>query len=153
MKNVINVTVDFGGERVRGIVLAMFNIDDYDFVIKRGIFGCKKEILDLQPRDCVLIFIPGKHKMKQLAIVRRENICPPIVPPDDWMTVDKFMSAFVIEEAGYRKEIEVRRFEGFDFIYQNKNFIADVEYDNYDAALDILYREMPWLLNEETGGD
>jgi hypothetical protein len=95
-----------------------------------------------------LIFIPWKHKIKELAIIRNYQI---IEKDDDkldsFINIDSFTSEFK-EELPYYTSYLIKNYYGYDFIYYHKGFIANVYQHCFETPLNILYQELPELLKE-----
>ena len=148
MKTEDRISVMFGDRRVEVVALATFNMDDYKFTFKKGLFGRTKQVIIEAPCDFALVFIPWKHREKQLAMVRMDSVLSPVAPRKDWVTVRSCVSVYE-DEPYYRSEVEVRNFVGYKFICDNNNFIAALRNgENYDP-LTALYENMPYLLDEE----
>ena len=142
------ISVMFEDRRVEVVALATFNMDDYKFTTQKGLFGRAKQVFTEAPCDFALVFIPWKHREKQLAMVRMDSVLSPVAPRKDWVTVRSFFSVYE-DEPYYRSEVEVRNFVGYKFICDNNNFIAALRNgENYDP-LTALYENMPYLLEEE----
>ena len=67
---------------------------------------------------------------------------------DDIVSIDKYISPFT-EEEPYYAEYKVSNFVGYNFIYEYKNYIADIRNQCFTKPLEILYQHHPELLKEE----
>ena len=63
------ISVMFEDRRGEVVALATFNMDDYKFTTQKGLFGRAKQVFSEAPCDFALVFIPWKHRKKQLAMV------------------------------------------------------------------------------------
>ena len=98
-----------------------------------------------------VIFIPWKHKEKELIEIDEQYIINPnaIQSDETWINVDNFTSKRT-ESFGnhsWNESIEVNDFIGYKFMYDNNNFMINLCLHEWYENLTILYKEMPQLLN------
>ena len=67
---------------------------------------------------------------------------------NDIVSVEKYISPFE-QENPYHKEYQISNFIGYNFIYEYKNFIADIRNHCFDKPLEILYYYKPELLHQQ----
>lgn len=98
-----------------------------------------------------LVFIPYQHRLKEIIEVDEENIIKnnfKVIPT--WAKVESFTSeAFEYPEAQYKDRLIIKNFLGYKFIYEHNEFICNLVLGNANENLDILYKEMPEILNEK----
>ncbi len=97
-------------------------------------------------KKCVLIFIPWKHKEKELVRVEYDDLLESIDGfVKDWVRIDSYVS--ISDEDDYHDEVIIKNFYGLHFIYNYTNFLCDFKLQNVDTCLKILYKEQHDLMN------
>ena len=146
MKKII---IKYNNREVIAVLLARFDMMDNEFVSVKGLFGRTKEVLMPMNRQYCLVFIPWKDKEKELALI---SVCDIITMDkligNDIVSVEKYISPFE-QENPYHKEYQISNFIGYNFIYEYKNFIADIRNHCFDKPLEILYYHKPELLHQQ----
>ena len=98
-----------------------------------------------------MIFIPWRHQEKELIEVDEKYIInPEAVPIDEtWIHVDKFTSERTesVENHTWNESLEVNKFIGYKFIYENNDFLINVCLHDWWEPLTIIYQNIPQLLN------
>ena len=98
-----------------------------------------------------LIFIPWRHQEKELIEVDEKYIINPetIQMDETWINVDKFTSerSESVENHTWNESLEVNKFIGYKFIYENNDFLINVCLHNWWEPLTIIYQNIPQLLN------
>ena len=98
-----------------------------------------------------VIFIPWKHKEKELIEVDEKHIINPeaIQIEETWINVDAFTSERTesFDNHSWSESIEVNDFVGYKFMYDNNSFMINLCLHDWWENLTILYKEMPQLLN------
>lgn len=95
-----------------------------------------------------IIFVPWKHKEKQIIEIDERNIVTPqaIKLDKSWIKAEEFTSE-TLDGSVYPLSMKVNDFIGYKFIYDNNSFIINLllheEWDN----LTVLYKNMPELLD------
>ena len=98
-----------------------------------------------------LIFIPWRHQEKELIEVDEKYIINPetIQMDETWINVDKFTSERTesVENHTWNESLEVNKFIGYKFIYENNDFLINVCWHDWWEPLTIIYQNIPQLLN------
>jgi hypothetical protein len=98
-----------------------------------------------------LIFIPWRHQEKELIEVDEKYIINPetIQMDETWINVDKFTSerSESVENHTWNESLEVNKFIGYKFIYENNDFLINVCLNDWWEPLTIIYQNIPQLLN------
>ena len=98
-----------------------------------------------------LIFIPWRHQEKELIEVDEKYIINPetIQMDETWINVDKFTSEISesVENHTWNESLEVNKFIGYKFIYENNDFLINVCLHDWWEPLTIIYQNIPQLLN------
>ena len=98
-----------------------------------------------------LIFIPWRHQEKELIEVDEKYIINPetIQMDEIWINVDKFTSerSESVENHTWNESLEVNKFIGYKFIYENNDFLINVCLHDWWEPLTIIYQNIPQLLN------
>ena len=98
-----------------------------------------------------LIFIPWRHQEKELIEVDEKYIINPetIQMDETWINVDKFTSEISesVENHTWNESLEVNKFIGYKFIYENNDFLINVCFHDWWEPLTIIYQNIPQLLN------
>ena len=98
-----------------------------------------------------LIFIPWRHQEKELIEVDEKYIINPetIQMDETWINVDKFTSERTesVENHTWNESLEVNKFIGYKFIYENNDFLINVCLHDWWEPLTIIYQNIPQLLN------
>lgn len=98
-----------------------------------------------------VIFIPWKHKEKELIEVDERHIINPeaIQIDETWINVDAFTSekTELFNNYSWNESIEVNDFVGYKFMYDNNSFMVNLCLHECWECLTIVYKEMPQLLN------
>ena len=144
----IKIQIDFGQKTsiVEAVLLAKF-IREYTSYIstKRLLFRRLKEVK--KSELCYLVFIPWKHREKELLVIKESEIVSDnFTQPTEWVNIDSFTSSTKEE---YHDYFEIKDFWGYDFIYENRFFLAHVMESITWEPLEVLYKNMPELLSEE----
>ena len=139
----------YDGREVPAFLLARFDMVENEFVCVRGLFGRKKEVLSPIKRQYCLVFIPWKHREKELALIATDDaVTMEKIEGEGVVFAESFVSPFT-KEAPYYAEYKISSFVGYDFIYEYKSFIGDVRNQCGEKPLELLYRYAPELLCEE----
>ncbi len=131
---------------IKCVMIARFYMKLNHHMTKKVFFKKKTRSTDL--KKYVLIFIPWKHKMKDLKLVPADSVW--IIGREDerFIEVEQFCSHFNLE-LPYATEYDVESFHGFDFAYEDNSFIANVYNELTAKPLEILYKELPELAELE----
>ena len=104
-----------------------------------------------ETKDYYLIFIPWKHQKKELKIISKSDVFEDY-EFENIEQIVKIKSFEVKENAkDYERycDLKVENYTGYDFIYKNQTFIADLYFGEENKCLEILYKEMPNILTEK----
>ena len=97
-----------------------------------------------------LIFIPWRHQEKELIEVDEKYIINPeaVLIDETWIHVDKFTSERTesVENHTWNESLEVNKFIGYKFIYENNDFLINVCLHDWWECLTIIYENLPQLL-------
>ena len=99
-----------------------------------------------------VIFIPWKHQIKELREVDEKYIVNPqsFNTDETWIKIDKFVSE-TCDGYIYPLSLEVKDFVGYEFMYDNNSFIANLCLHEFEDCLRILYKNMPEVLDADLG--
>lgn len=139
----------YPNQKISGILLASFNMNKNDIVTTNGMFGRKKNVIIETNRKYCLVFIPWKHRAKQIDIIEMDQVISlDELEGEDIICVEKFISRFEFDDPYFNKYV-ISNFVGYKFIYDNKNIIGNILHVYFDEALTELYDNYPELLQEE----
>ncbi len=143
------ILIKYNNREVPAILLARFDMVDNEFVSVKGLFGRIKDIFTPIQRQYCLVFIPWKHKVKELALISMSDVITiDKLIGNDIVSVEKYISPFT-EEDPYYAECKISNFIGYKFVYEYRNYIADVRNQCFTKPLEFLYQHYPELLQEE----
>ena len=143
------ILIKYNDKETSAFFLARFDMVDKEVVSQKGLFGKIKNVLVDTKSPYYLMFIPWKHREKELALIPvRDVIIVDKRVDEDMVSVKKYISPFT-EELPYYTEYEISDFVGYKFICDYKNFIADIRNQCFNKPLEILYQHYPQLLHEE----
>lgn len=128
------ITFTYNGRIVKGILLGSFD-----------------SISNIKQKNykTYIVFIPWKHSLKNISLIDEKNVISiNYVSEIEFIEVDEFISEFTQEEP-YYSEYSIRNFIGYKFIYEDVEFIANVMNGLVKYPLEILYENIPSILNEE----
>ena len=131
--------------------LACFMWDDLEIIEKKHKFlwykWCSHKTKK-KKKLCSLVFIPWKHREKELDIIPVDDIlCDFNNYRDDWISVKEFISNFAGYDALYKSQVTVEDFYGDKIIVDNNSFIASFIEGECYYCFNILYKYRPFLLN------
>lgn len=131
--------------------LACFMWDDLEIIEKKHKFlwytWCSHKTKK-KKKLCSLVFIPWKHREKELDIIPVDDIlCDFNNYRDDWISVKEFISNFAGYDALYKSQVKVEDFYGDKIIFDNNSFIASFIEGESHYCFNILYKYRPFLLN------
>ena len=140
------IPIKYNNREVPAILFACFDMVDNEF---KGLFCRIKDIVVPKKHQYCLVFIPWKHREKELLLVSiKDVITIDKLIGNDIVSIEKYISPFTYEEP-YHMECKISNFVGYKFIYEYKNYIADIRNQYYEKPLEILYQNHPELLKEE----
>ncbi len=95
-----------------------------------------------------VVFIPWKHKLKELREIDEKFIVNPqsFYADKTWIKIEKFISKTYDGDI-YPSSFEINDFIGYKFMYDNNSFIANLCLHNFADCLTVLYKNMPEVLN------
>ena len=145
----ITISIKCNNREIPAILLARFNMMDNEFISVKGVFGRIKNLLAPMENQYCLVFIPWKHHIKELSLIHIQDVITiDKLVGDDIVSIEKYISPFT-EEDPYYAECEISNFVGYKFVYEYKNYIADIRNQCFTKPLEILYQHHPELLHEE----
>ena len=143
------IQVQYEMKEISAFFLARFDMAVNEAFSKRTFFGRIKTIFVPAERPYCLVFIPWKHRMKELALIPMQDVLLfDASAYEDVVSVEKYISPFT-QEYPYYEEYTISNFIGYQFLYDYKSFIADVNNELPERPLEILYQLHPELLEEE----
>lgn len=94
-----------------------------------------------------VIFIPWKHREKEIVVVDETDMIHPetIQLDETWIAIDKFISKYFDGQI-YHASLEVRNFVGYNFMYENNSFIINLLLHEAWDNLTVLYKNIPQIL-------
>lgn len=140
------------GRVIKGILLAKYQ-RRHDEVYSWGkkVFGKAKTKYARRrlKNPLYVIFIPWKHKLKELIEVDEKYIInsQPFRVDETWITKDKFISKTGYDIYSFSVKVKIKNFVGYKFIYDNNSFIAKMSSHEFEDCLAILYKNMPEILD------
>ena len=143
------ILIKINNREIPAILLARFDMVDNEFVSVKGLFGKTKDVFTPMNHQYCLVFIPWKHREKELLLVSiKDVITIDKLIGNDIVSIEKYISPFT-EEDPYYAECKISNFVGYKFIYEYKNYIANIRNQCFKKPLEILYQHHPELLQEE----
>ncbi len=134
------------GRAIKCVMIGRFYMKLNHYMSKKVLF--RRKVVSTDLKKYIMIFIPWKHKAKELILAPADRVWILGREDERFILVDQFCSCFSLEHP-YATEYDVQAFKGFDFVYENNDFIANVYNELTTKPLDILYKAMPELLNLE----
>lgn len=150
------ITFNYDGITTKGILLA-----ECDFIETISVPVEKKFLFfkyyskgtDKRKFKMYIVFIPWKHAMKDIVFIsERQILSVDGVDDDNWINIDSYISKFVKEEP-YYCEYEIENFNGYKFIYDDNEFIANIRNGLKKYCLETLYNNLPSIIEEEFDED
>ena len=140
------VLIQYDNKEIPAFFLAHFHRMQVEILPVKGLFGrIKSRLASVDRHDC-LVFIPWKHREKELALISMSDIIGfDRIVDEDVISVKQYISSTTDDPYG---ECEILDFVGYKFIYECKNFIADL-IDGSQKPYEIFYQLYPELLQEE----
>ncbi|MBR2930495.1 MAG: hypothetical protein IKC32_04630 [Clostridia bacterium] len=145
------IIAGYNGAELPMLLLADFYMDVEEPITRVGFLGIKRTVLSSVRRRYFLVFIPFSYRAKELALIPASDAR---MPDGERMggkdsdgrilSVGEFISPFT-KEAPYTAEYRITDFFGYDFVYENKSFIADVRNCCTEEALELIYQLYPEL--------
>ena len=146
---------DVNGRIVKGILLGKYQMtlkETYSY--EKKFLWIRKTVKASRTVDSsfYIIFIPWKHQLKEIQLVEEKYIVhsPSLHPEENWVTKEKFISESYDGDM-YPLGFEIKNFSGYQFIFDNNSFIADLCLHNINECLSILYENMPEFLELDLG--
>ena len=151
------ITYNCDGVIAKGILLGQYDFVEYfDHVVeekKFWIFSSFKRIKKERKFKMYLVFIPWKHAMKTITFLSEGQIISIDYCNDvEFIKVEKYISKFTKEDP-YYTECTIENFNGYKFIYEDNEFVANIRYGLDKYSLEVLYKNLPSILNEEFDED
>ena len=146
------IKINLNGQVVEAILLAKFSmkVNVYKKKITKFLWIKKaKLITEHKFTDFCMVYIPWKHRMKEIVLVKNELVIENNLTFIDKTNIVKIDSFKTICGDYTNSEMYVKNFEGYDFIYADRNFIGNVyEYDT-EQCLSLLYKNIPEIISEK----
>jgi len=139
-----NMTIDC-------VLLAKFDIEVNSLKSKQKRFLFSKRNKNVACKDyksVCLVFVPWKHKSKELAFINKDLVLGDcnFLDKTNIIKIAEFNSECVeyyFEGKPIGSIVPVKNFEGYDFIYQNNSFIADLYAREEEKCYNLLYEKLP----------
>ena len=141
------VTIKFyyHGDILNGIFLAKYErLHNEIYTIEKKFFKRIKKIEKIREisTPLYLIFIPYRHKEKEIVEIDEKHI---LKLDDNYFKAKSFVSKTNFDY--YNNEISISNFIGYKFIYDYNSFIANITLQETYNTLEVIYKNMPELLN------
>ena len=148
------ITFNYDGIITKGILLAECDFIETISVKKKFLFfKYYSKGIDKRKFKMYIVFIPWKHALKDIVFISEEQILSiDRVEDDNWINIDSYISKFV-KEKSYYCEYEIENFNGYKFIYDDNEFIANIRNGLKKCCLDTLYNNLPSIIEEEFDED
>lgn len=144
------ITFNYDGIITKGILLAECDFIETISVEKKFLFfKYRSKGIDKRKFKMYIVFIPWKHALKDIVFISEEQILSiDRVEDDNWIKIDSYVSKFIKEEP-YYCEYQIENFNGYKFIYDDNEFIANIRNGLKKYCLDTLYNNLPSIIEEE----
>ena len=148
------ITFNYDGIITKGILLAECDFIETISVKKKFLFfKYYSKGIDKRKFKMYIVFIPWKHALKDIVFISEEQILSiDRVEDDNWINIDSYISKFV-KEKSYYCEYEIENFNGYKFIYDDNEFIANIRNGLKKYCLETLYNNLPSIIEEEFDED
>ena len=150
------ITFNYDGIITKGILLAECDfIETISVPVEKKFLFFKYYSKDIDKRKfkVYIVFIPWKHALKDIVFISEGQILSiDRVEDDNWINIDSYISKFVKEEP-YYCEYEIENFNGYKFIYDDNEFIANIRNGLKKYCLETLYNNLPSIIEEEFDED
>ena len=148
------ITFNYDGIITKCMLLAECDFIETISVEKKFLFfKYYSKVIDKRKFKMYIVFIPWKHAMKDIVFISEEQILSiDRVEEDNWINIDSYISKFVKEEP-YYCEYEIENFNGYKFIYDDNEFIANIRNGLKKYCLETLYNNLPSIIEEEFDED
>ena len=151
------IKFNYDGIITKGILLGQCDFIEYVTHVeeekKFWFFSSFKRIKKERKFKMYLVFIPWKHAMKTITFINERQIISIDYYNDvEFIKVDRYISKFT-KEKPYYTECIIENFNGYKFIYEDNGFIANIRYGLEKYSLEILYANLPNILEEEFDED
>ena len=153
----IQITFNYYGNTVKGILLGKYQgVHELHQIIKKKFFGkvYEKHKVKKTNSPLYIIFIPWKHQIKEIVEIDENYVLEidGLLKEEDWIYVDSYTSS-VLEHNEYEVSIKVKNFNGYKFIYDDNEFIANIRNGLTEYCLETLYNNLPSIIEEEFDED
>ncbi len=148
------ITFNYDGIITKGILLAEF-IETISVPVEKKFLFFKhySKVTDKRKFKVYIVFIPWKHALKDIVFIsERQILSINRVEDDNWIKIDSYISKFIKEEP-YYCEYEIENFNGYKFIYDDNEFIANIRNGLKEYCLETLYNNLPSIIEEEFDED
>ena len=137
------ITFNYDGIITKGILLAECDFIETISVEKKFLFfKYYSKGTDKRKFKMYIVFIPWKHALKDIVFIsERQILSIDRVEDDNWINIDSYISKFVKEEP-YYCEYEIENFNGYKFIYDDNEFIANIRNGLKKYYLETLYNNL-----------
>ncbi len=141
------------GKSIPCVVLASFLMEQSIREIRRFLFF-KWERERKRKQRFFLVFLPWKHREKELALLPAEAVTVTAGTPRGFVRVARFVSHFT-EEWPYAADFVIENFHGLALVFETGDFIANVYEQCVERPLSVLYAAYPSILElaSEDDGD
>lgn len=146
----VTIKFNYQGEILNGVFLAKYErLHNEIYTIEKKFFKRLKKIEKIRKisTPLYLIFIPYRHKEKEIVEIDEKHIInlDSLKLDDNYFKAKSFVSKTNFDY--YNNEISISNFIGYKFIYDYNSFIANITLQETYNSLDVLYKNMPELLN------
>ena len=150
------ITFNYDGIITKGILLAECDfIETISVPVEKKFLFFKYYSKGTNKRNfkMYIVFIPWKHAMKDIVFIsERQILSMEKYSNDNWVKIDSYVSKFIKEEP-YYCEYQIENFNGYKFIYDDNEFIANIRNGLKKYCLETLYNNLPTIFEEEFDED
>lgn len=132
---------------VEAIVLATFDIEEFEYYNKNNFLFFKKQKSKKIVTKKAIIFIPYKHQLKELKLISFDDVLDNDFNKNNFVENDTFFTKYYYTDNNYF-EYKILNFYGYHFICQDKSFIANIYNNENFKCLENVYKNLPTIINE-----
>ena len=146
----VTIKFNYQVEILNGVFLAKYErLHNEIYTIEKKFFKRIKKIEKIREisTPLYLIFIPYRDKEKEIIEIDEKHIInlDSLKLDDNYFKAKSFVSKTNFDY--YNNEVSISNFIGYKFIYDYNSFIANITLQETYNSLDVLYKNMPELLN------
>ena len=142
------------------VLLAKFDIEvNFKREQKKSLlFKWNKFIACKDYKSVCLVFVPWKHKSKEFAFISKDLVlgdCDFLDKTNIIKSAEFYSECieYYFDNKPISNKVLIKNFEGYDFIYQNNSFLANLYNRNSEQCYDLLYKNLPEVFDCEPVDD